>query len=128
MYASVKGYTEAVKWLTSKDDLKNASVAGLTMNDAKKNILRLEGLSAMYLAIMSEDMEIVKLLAESSLTWDDFIVKLMPGEKFESSFGSKGHVFNFVPSKKHALEYTPSLFADFTGQKEMAKYLSNKEL
>ncbi len=128
MYACVKGYPDVIKWLSLKDDLKNVSVSGLTMNGSKKNILRFEGLSAIYLAIMSGDIEMVKMVAETSPTWDDFIIKLMPGKKFKSDYGSKERVYNFAASKKNALKYTPSLFANFLKQEEIAEYLKSKGL
>lgn len=127
MYACVKGYPEVIKWLASKDDLKNVSVSGLTLNDSKKNVLRFEGLSAIYLAIMTGDIEIVKLVAETSSTWNDFEIRLMPGQKFESKYSSKEPIYNFIATKNSVLKYTPSLFADFIKQNEMAKYLKSKE-
>jgi ankyrin repeat protein len=126
MYACVKGYPEVIKWLSSKKDLKNVSVSGLTLNDSKKNVLRFEGLSAIYLAIMAGDIEVVKMIAGTSSKWNDFEIRLMPGQKFDSKYGSKESVYNFIVTKKSVLKYTPALFADFVNQKEIAEYLKSK--
>jgi len=128
MYACVKGQMEVIKWLTSQKDLKNFSVSGMTLNSSKKNVLRFDGLSAIYLAIMTGDLELVKMIVETGMEWDDFVLKLMPGQKFESNYGSKARTYNFVASKKSALKYTPSLFADFIAFPRIAEYLRAKGL
>lgn len=126
MYACVKGNLEIIKWLSSKSDLKNVTVSGLTLNDSKKNVLRIEGLSAIYLAIMSGNLEMVKLVSGTSDKWDDLNIRLMPGQKFESSYGSKEKAYVFIATKNSVLKYTPSLFAEFLKQNEMAEYLKAK--
>ena len=127
MYACVKGYTEVVRWLVQKPDLVNTSISGKTVNE-KKTILTIKGLSAIYLAIMSGNSEIVKLIAETSFTYEDLTIKLLSGQKFEGSYGSKENEYTFAKTKKKSLKYTPSLFAGFTGQEDLETYLKSKNL
>ena len=83
---------------------------------------------------MKEDIACVKALAESNIKWENFVLKSLPGQKFESSYGSKptGKIYNFgsIGGKKgeSTLTYTPSLYADFLELKEMAEYLRTKGL
>jgi ankyrin repeat protein len=127
MYACVLGYTDVVKWLSSKSDLVNVSVKGNSITESK-TIIKIEGLSAIYLAIINGDMEIVKAVAETPLTWEDLVISALPGQKFEGSYGSKDKVYEFAVTKKNALKYTPSLFADFLKLKDISDYLKSKGL
>ena len=127
MYACVKGYPEIVKWLTTKPDLLNQTVSGTTISESKM-ILKINGLSAIYLAIMGGNMEIVKAIADTPMKWEDIELNALPGQKFEGNYGSKDKAYNFIVSKKSSLKYTPSLFADFLKQSEMAEYLRSKGL
>lgn len=127
MYACVKGYTDVVKWLVKKPDLLNSTVKGTTISESKM-ILRINGLSAIYLAIMGGNMEIVKAIADTPMKWEDLELNSLPGQKFEGNYGSKDKTYNFIVSKKSSLKYTPSLFADFLKQSEMVEYLRSKGL
>jgi hypothetical protein len=127
MYACVKGYADVVKWLVQKPDLLNASVNGMTISESKM-VLSINGLSAIYLAIMGGNMEILKAIADMPVKWEDLELKALPGQKFESSYGSKDRTYAFVAAKKSTLKYTPSLFAGFLKQTEMAEYLKTKGL
>lgn len=128
MYASIMGYMDVVKWLLEKLDLENESFSGLIVNE-KNVIMRLTGISAIYLAIMYNDMELVKMLAGSSLKWNDYVIKSLPGQKFDNSYGSKPKVYQFTMKKsKSKLRYSPSLYADFSGKPEMAEYLRSMDL
>lgn len=133
MYACVKQYSYAVKLMAGKADILNHSVSGQTISSSNM-IYSFSGLSAIYIAIMKEDMASVKALAESNIKWENLVFKSLPGQKFESSYGSKptGKLYNFgtIGGKKgeSTLTYTPSLYASFLELKEMAEYLSSKGL
>ncbi len=128
MYASTKGYNEVVEWLVNQPDLVNTSISG-TICTKKASFMRLTGISAIYLAIMYDDLDIVKILAESSLEWDDFVIKALPGKKFVDSYGAKPPVYQFKYSKKQRkLKYTPARYAEFSNKSEMAEYLTSKGL
>jgi ankyrin repeat protein len=133
MYACAKPYPYAVQWIASKSDVLSHSVSGQTVSNAGM-IYSFSGLSAMYLAIMKNDMASVKALAESNMKWEDFVLNALPKQKFESSYGSKpsGKLYNFgsIGGKKgeSTLNYTPSLYADLLEQKEMGDYLRSKGL
>ena len=128
MYSCVKGYPEVIKWLAAKPDLAHPTVSGNTMNEKGDMIMRIEGLSDIYLAIMTGNIEIVKMVAETSSSWEDLVIKALPGQKFAGNYGSKDRVYNFAATKKRSLQYTPSLFADFIEAGEIAEYLRTKGL
>lgn len=125
--AVAKGNREVVAWLLAKGDLKNTALGGKLITE-KKMILSLSGISALYLAIINNDMELVRMLAESSLEWGELAIKALPGQKFESDYGAKPPVYQFAYKKKGKLTYTPSLFAEFSGLSEMSAYLKSKGL
>ena len=133
MYACVKQYSNIVQWIAVKTDILNHSVSGQTISNSGM-IFSFTGLSAIYIAIMNNDMASVKALAESNLKWDNFVFKSLPGQKFESSYGAKpsGKLYNFgtIGGKKGetTLTYTPSLYARFLEMTEMAQYLESKGL
>lgn len=134
MYACVKKYSNIVKWLASKSDIVNHSVSGQTIS-SEDMIYNFSGLSAIFIAIMQDDITSVQALAESKIKWEDFVLESLPGQKFESSYGSKpsGKIYNFgtiggSSSGEGTLKYTPSLYADLLEQKEMADYLRSKGL
>jgi hypothetical protein len=134
MYACVKKYSNVVKWLADKNDIVNHSVSGQTISNSGM-IYSFSGLSAIYLAIIKDDMASVQALAESKIKWNDFVLESLPGQEFEESYGSKpsGKIYNFgtiggSTSGEGTLIYTPSLYADLLEQKEMADYLRSKGL
>lgn len=133
MYATVNKYSNIVKWICSKSDVMNHSVSGQTVN-SNKVIYNISGLSAIYLAIINEDIESVKALAESNLKWETLTFKALPGQKFESSYGSipstKFYNFGTLGGKKgeKELNFTPSLFSDFLELTEISGYLKSKGL
>jgi len=133
MYAAVNKYPDVVKWISSKNDVLNHSVSGQTAN-SNKVIYNISGLSAIYLSIYNEDIESVKALAESNLKWGNLTFKALPGQKFESSYGSvpKSKFYNFgtIGGKKgeKELNFTPSLFAEFLELAEIADMLKVKGL
>lgn len=127
MYACVLGYTDIVKWLSSKSDLVNSSVKGNSITESK-TIIKIEGLSAIYLAIMSGNLEMVKSIAETNLKWEDMVISALPGQKFAGNYNSKDKAYAFIVTKKSALKYTPSLFSEFLKQKEITDYLKSKGL
>jgi ankyrin repeat protein len=116
MYACVLGYTDIVKWLASKSDLTNVVVKGNSITESKM-VIKIEGLSAIYLAIMNGNFEMVKAIAETPLKFENLVISALPGQKFEGSYGSKDKTYEFIVTKKSSLTYTPSLFADFLKQK-----------
>ena len=129
MYATLLGYKDVIKALLEKPDLLNASISGIILAN-KKDFFKLSGISAIYLAIMKNDLDIVKMLAESSLKWDDYTEKALPGKKFADDYGAKPPIYQYNASlqKQNKLRYTPSLWADFSGKTEMAEYLRSKKL
>jgi len=133
MYATVKKYTGVIKFICSKNDVVNQSISGQTANN-NKVIYNISGLSAIYLAIFNNDLESVKVLAESNLKWDNLTFKSLPGQKFESSYGSipasKIYTFGTIGGKKgeKELNFTPSILADFLEMKEIADFLKTKGL
>ncbi len=129
MYAAIQNQKWLVEKLLKFPDLTNPVTSG-TFITKDKNFIDMKEMSAMYLAIMSGNIEIVKLLADSNLKWADFVLN-MKGGKFEQSYGSKPNAYvfgNLKALKKSKLKYTPSLFADFSKQIEMAEYLRSKGL
>lgn len=133
MYACVKKYSDAVKQIAVKTDIINHTASGQTISNGGM-IYSFTGLSAIYLAIMNNDTASVKALANSNVKWGEFVLKALPGQKFESSYGSKpsGKLYNFgtIGGKKgqSTLTYTPSLYAAFLEQNEMAEFLKSKGL
>jgi ankyrin repeat protein len=133
MYAAVKKYSNVVKWISSQGDVMNHSVSGQTAN-SNKVIYNISGLSAIYLAILNEDMESIKALAESNIKWENLTFKALPGQKFEKSYGSipstKFYKFGTIGGKKgqKELNFSPSLFAELLELKNIADYLKTKDL
>ncbi|MFC2111150.1 ankyrin repeat domain-containing protein [Bacteroidota bacterium] len=125
MYAIIIKNKEVIKWLVAKEDLADAKVSGLSMNSGEDMIIRWIDLSAIYLALISGDDEMVKLTASSPIKWKDLTIKALPGQKFEGSHGGKDkfYTFNAMNKGQHTLRYTPSMFAGFLGNENMEKYL-----
>lgn len=133
MYACAKKYSNIVKWLVGKSDIINHSISGQTISSADM-IYNFSGLSAIFIAIMMDDIASVQTLAESNIKWEDFVLESLPGQKFAQSYGSKpsGKIYNFGSiggsTGESTLNFTPSSYADLLEQKEMADYLRSKGL
>ncbi len=129
MYASIRNDVWLVEKLLKYPDLDNPVTSG-TFITKDKNFVDMKEISAIYLAIMSGNIEIVTLLADSYLEWGVFVLN-MKGGKFAQNYGSKPNAYvfgNLKGVKKSKLKYTPSLFADFSKQEAMAEYLRSKGL
>lgn len=125
MYAIIINNKEVIKWLVAKQDLEDAKVSGMSMNAGEDMIIRWIDLSAIYLALISGDDEMVELVASSSIKWTDLTIKALPGQKFEGSHGGKEkfYTFNAINKAQHTLRYTPSMFAGFLGNANMESFL-----
>ena len=132
MYAALSGKEWLVEELLKKTDLLNPSVSGTFMAGGKNDpiAIDIDGLSAIYLAVMGGNLQIVKQIADSPMQWNDFVLNLK-GRKFAEAYGSKPAAYTFgnlKGVKKNTLKYTPSLWATFSEQVEMAEYLKSKGL
>jgi ankyrin repeat protein len=126
MYAAATGNTWLVEELVNRPDLSNPTFSGMFMTK-DKSVVKMSGISAIYLAIMSGDLEAVQLLAATPMTWSDLVLD-MKGGKFDGSYGSKPAVYQvggFKGKRKGTLRYRPSMWAEFSLQAEMAAYLSD---
>jgi ankyrin repeat protein len=130
MYAAVMNQPWLVERLLKESDLTNPVTSGSFITEDYA-IVTMKNISAIYLGIMSGSQEVVELLAESSLKWSNFTLQMKGGGQFNSNYGSKPKAYNFGGFKaqtKNKLVYTPSLWADFSKQTKIAKYLRSKKL
>jgi ankyrin repeat protein len=119
MWACSNDHLDAVKYLISKGvDLKEEA-HGRAMNMKTKCVTKVEGKHAMYFAIETGNIEIVKALLDAAGGWTKAL--LIQQMKQESDFGA------FTVTKCFDIgAYIPSKYAKMLGFEEIQKLLKSK--
>ncbi len=119
MWAAVNDHLDAVKFLIAKGVNLKEDAYGRSLNKKTNCITKVEGKNAMYYAIESGNIEIVKALLDTGHYWGKaFVVKQM---KKEENFGAITQVTCFELGG-----YIPSKYAKTLGFPEIQALLKTK--